>query len=291
MQPARVPLSSPSIVRKRLRATRQALDCEGQIVCADNLAFTESLPDGCCDLIYIDPPFNSGKNHTVAAGGLRVRDVWSGDIDVYMAFLTPRLGQMYRLLADTGTMYVHLDWHAVHYVKVYLDGLFGAGNFLNEVVWSYRTGGLSKQWFARKHDTILVYAKRKGMHRFNVLRQGEFRTDGMNYDDAGRPYKKTKKGRLYFHREGPALTDVWDIPFLSTVSSERVGYPTQKPEALLDRIVRASSNPGDLLADFFCGSGTTLVVARRLGRRFVGCDVSRGAVRIAQQRLAGIGRP
>jgi DNA modification methylase len=107
----------------------------------------------------------------------------------------------------------------------------------------------------------------------------------MNYDDEGRPYKQTRAGRLYFHADGPALTDVWDIPFLSTVSNERTGYPTQKPEALLERIIRASSDPGDLVADFFCGSGTTLAAAARLGRHWIGCDLAPEAVEDTRRRL------
>jgi DNA modification methylase len=206
-------------------------------------------------------------------------------MDSYLAFLEPRCRQMRRLLKPSGTLYVHLDWHAVHYVKVLLDDVFGGDNFLNEVVWSYRTGGRSPRWFARKHDTLLVYAKKLGDHKFHVLRDGEFRTDGMNVDEHGRPYKQTRAGRLYFHPDGPAVTDVWEIPFLSTVSSERLGYPTQKPEALLERIISASSDPGDRVADFFCGSGTTAAVARRLGRRWLACDISPEAVAIARARL------
>ncbi|MHC4444868.1 MAG: DNA-methyltransferase [Planctomycetota bacterium] len=258
---------------------------QGQIQCGDNLPLMVSLPDSCCNLIYADPPFFTGKQQSQSAGGHKFGDSWPGGVKGYLAFLQPRLEQMYRLLKSTGTLYVHLDWHAVHYVKVLLDEVFGAANFLNEVIWSYRTGGRSTRWFARKHDTILVYARQMGKHRFHVLRDGEFRTDGMNYDHRGRPYKTTRKGRLYFHPDGPALTDVWEIPFLSTVSRERVGYPTQKPEALLERIISASSNRGDVVGDFFCGSGTTLVVAQRLHRRWIGCDVSAEAVRLARKRL------
>jgi len=247
------------------------------------------LPSGCLDLIYADPPFCTGKSPSSRGSNRKTfPDRWPGGLDAFMAFLRPRLEQMHRLLAPTGTLYVHLDWHAVHYVKVELDALFGYENFLNEIIWSYRTGGLSRRWFGRKHDTILVYAKQLGRHVFHVQRDGVFRTDGMNYDAHGRPYKSTRRGRLYFHPSGPALTDVWDIPFLSTVSSERTGYPTQKPEALLERIIRASSRRGQWVADFFCGSGTTLAVAERLGRRWLGCDISPDAVRIARRRLAAL---
>lgn len=259
---------------------------QGQVVCADNLDFMARLPDGAVDLIYADPPFATGKAKSQGRSSPRFEDAWPGGRAGFLAFLQPRLEQMHRLLARTGTLYVHLDWHAVHYVKVMLDELFGETNFLNEIIWSYRTGGRSQRWFARKHDTILVYAKSGGDHTFHVLRDGVFRTDGMKYDERGQPYKQTRSGRLYFHPDGPALTDVWEIPFLSTVGLERTGYPTQKPETLLARVIRASSNPGDLVADFFCGSGTTPAVAQRLDRRWLACDVSAEAVQLARQRLA-----
>ncbi len=245
----------------------------------------QSLPDAGIDLIYVDPPFKTGRVQRQGREGHAFADRWPGGIRAYLAFLEPRLREMCRLLKPTGSIYVHLDWHAVHYVKVLLDGIFGYRNFLNEIVWSYRTGGISARWFGRKHDTILAYAKRIGRHTFHVLRDGRFRTDGLNYDEAGRPYKQTRRGRLYFDPAGPALTDVWEIPFLSTVSLERTGYPGQKPLALLDRIIRAASNRGDLVADFFCGSGTTLVAAKGLGRRWIGCDLSPRAVALARRRL------
>jgi DNA modification methylase len=261
-----------------------------------------SLPDGCCDLVYADPPFFTGKNHRqtrprqhgkrspdpgpASQSGHEVADSWPGGLESYLGFLRPRLEQMRRLLKDTGTLYVHLDWHAVHYVKVMLDEVFGFDHFLNEIIWWYRTGGRNTRWLARKHDTILAYARVMGRQKFHVLRDGTFRTDGMNHDEDGRPYKQTRAGRLYFHPDGPALTDVWELPFLSTVSLERTGYPTQKPEALLERIVQISTDPGDTVADFFCGSGTTLAVADRLDRRWIGCDISPDAVGIARSRLA-----
>jgi site-specific DNA-methyltransferase (adenine-specific) len=256
------------------------------IFVGDNLPIMQGLPDAGIDLIYADPPFKTGKMREQGSEGHRYDDRWPGGIRGYLAFLEPRLREMHRLLKPAGSLYVHLDWHAAHYVKVLLDGIFGYESFLNEIVWSYRTGGVSANWFGRKHDTILVYAKQIGRHTFHVLRDGEFRTDGMNYDEDGRPYKQTKRGRLYFHPDGPAMTDVWEIPFLSTVSLERTGYPGQKPLALLERIIRASSNPGDLVADFFCGSGTTLVAAKQLGRRWLGCDSSARAVAVVRRRLS-----
>jgi site-specific DNA-methyltransferase (adenine-specific) len=256
-----------------------------QVHAGDNLSLMPRLPGGCCDLIYLDPPFSTGKTRSNSGCTNSYRDQWIGGLDAYLAFMQPRLEQCRRLLAAHGTLYVHLDWRAAHYVRARLDDVFGRENFLNEVIWHYRTGGVARRWFGRKHDTILVYARLLGRHRFHVQRDGAFRTDGLKYDEDGRPYKSTRRGRLYFHADGPVMTDVWDIPFLSTVSLERTGWPTQKPLALLERIIRASSNPGDLVADFFCGSGTTLVAARRLGRRYLGCDISAEAVRIAKRRL------
>jgi site-specific DNA-methyltransferase (adenine-specific)/adenine-specific DNA-methyltransferase len=256
----------------------------GSVTCADNLAFMQTLPAACCDLIYVDPPFFSGRQQRRSNDHV-VHDHWPDGLQSYLEFLRPRFVEMHRLLKETATLYVHLDWHAVHHAKVLLDEIFGYENFLNEIIWSYRTGGRNERWFARKHDTILLYARRIGQHKFHVLRAGKFRTDGLNYDENGRPYKNTKKGRLYFNPEGPAMTDVWEIPFLSTVSLERNGYPTQKPDALLERIILASSDPGDLVADFFCGSGTTLAVAQRLGRAWIGSDIADQAVQLARRRL------
>ena len=259
----------------------------GVVTCCDNLVVLEELADGVCDLIYVDPPFGTGQRRR--GSGPRAPafdDPRAGGMEAFCRFLQPRFERMHRVLSDRGSIYVHLDWRTAHHVRVLLEAIFGARNFLNEIIWSYRTGGRSRRWFARKHDTILLYAKRLGRHTFNLLRDGEFRTLGMNVDKRGRFYKTTRTGRLYFHRDGPAVTDVWEIPFLSTVSKERNGYPSQKPEALLERIIRASSSEGDLVADFFCGSGTTLAVAQRLGRRYLGCDVNPQAVTIATARLS-----
>lgn len=255
----------------------------------DNLHVMRQLPSESIDLIYIDPPFFSGRQYNVIFGDqneLRsFSDIWEGGMPSYLIWLSVRFYEMKRLLKKTGSIYVHCDWHASHYIKVEMDKIFGYENLLNEVIWSYRTGGVSKQWFSRKHDVLLFYARNNGSHGFNVQRSGEFRTKGMNYDEDGRPYKTTKKGRLYFNVEGPVVTDVWEIPFLSTVSRERIGYPTQKPEALLERVISASSNEGDVLADFFCGSGTMAAVAQRMARSWIACDQSRVAVAITADRL------
>ncbi len=262
-------------------------DAAVMITCCDNLALLSATAADSIDLIYIDPPFGTGRRRATTTSGQHYADS-ARDVHTTIDTLRPRLAAMHQVLKPSGTIYVHLDWRVAHYIKVLMDELFGPDNFLNEVIWHYRTGGSSRRWFGRKHDTILVYAKTCGRHTFNIVRAGAFRTDGLNYDGAGRPYKTTRKGRLYFNPDGPAATDVWDIPFLSTVATERTGYPTQKPERLLERIIAASSNPGDIVADYFCGSGTTLTVARRLGRLALGCDINSAAVDISRRRLAHV---
>lgn len=274
----------PSGVRSAAAKTHAlAVD---RIVCDDNLVYMSSLPDGCCDLIYADPPFNSKRTVGPTKRHRATFDDRHGEgVRGFLDFLGPRVLEMHRVLSPTGCLYVHLDWRTVHYMKMMLDEVFGQDHFLNEIIWSYRSGGVAKRWFARKHDTLLLYAREVGAHTFNRLRHGEYRTLDLRMSSDGRPFKQTRNGRLYFHPEGPAIPDVWDIPFLSTVSKERVGYPTQKPEALLERVIRASSNEGDVVADFFCGSGTTLAVAAKLKRRWLGCDLNPDAVAITQRRL------
>lgn len=261
----------------------------GQIHHAENLSFMRRLPDGCCDLIYADPPFLSGRPRRGAdrASGeaATFHDRSASERKAYVAFLVERFEQMRRVLSREGSLYAHVDFRLSGHLRVALDELFGADALLNEIIWCYRTGGRTGSHFARKHDTLLLYARHPGAHYFHLPRGGSYRTDGLKRDAEGRPYKQTRRGRLHFHAEGPALTDVWDIPFLSTVSRERTGYPTQKPLALLNRIITASSRPDAVVGDFFCGSGTTLAAAQQLGRRWIGCDVNLQAVRMARSRL------
>ncbi len=282
-------VSLPTQVVERVSFGHPQLE-PNRLFWGDNLHVMRQLPSQSIDVIYGDPPFFSGRQYNVIFGDqneLRsFSDIWEGGMPGYLIWLNARLYEMKRLLKATGTILIHCDWHASHYIKVEMDKVFGHENFLNEIVWSYRTGGVSKQWFSRKHDVLLFYARNNGMHKFNVQRSGEFRTEGMNYDEEGRPYKSTKKGRLYFNAEGPAMTDVWEIPFLSTVSLERIGYPTQKPEALLEPVIKAASDEGDVVADFFSGGGTTPAVAQRLKRRWVACDQSRVAVALTADRIS-----
>lgn len=256
----------------------------------DALRVAALLPDGGIDLIYADPPFFTGRRQRHAANGTAFEDAWSGGLDGYLAWLTPVLAEFHRLLAPTGTLYLHLDWHAVHYVKVALDGIFGIDCFMNELIWHYGLGAArSRSHFLRKHDTLLVY-RRGPEATFNVLRGAVTRAMANKYrhqDERGRFMHS--RGRRYYLKGGKPLDSVWEIPSIAATSAERLGYPTQKPEALLERIVRASSNPGDTVLDPFCGSGTTPAVAQRLGRRWVAADASRAAIDLTAARLRRAG--
>ena len=242
-----------------------------------------SLPDASIDLIYADPPFFTGKAQRRNGNGYA--DAWPA-MDAYIAWLGVRLREMRRLLRPTGTLYVHCDWHAGHYIKVELDGIFGRERFLNEIVWRYGLGAANaRRHFLRKHDTIFVYA-RGPAPTFNVVRGDATPAMLAKYcheDEHGR--YMMSRGKRYYLQGGKPLDSVWEIPAIAATSRERLGYPTQKPEALLERIILASSNEGDVVADFFCGSGTTAAVAERLGRRWIACDDSDAAVRMTQDRL------
>lgn len=274
----------------------------------DCLHVMRMLPSESLDLIYIDPPFFSGRNYNIVFGDRNeVRsfsDIWEGGMPGYLIWLNARLYEMKRLLRDTGNIVVHCDWHASHYIKLELDRLFGYESFRNEIVWSYHSGGASSRYFSRKHDVLFWYAKNSKEYFF------EDRDARAPYTESTiKAYNKTdsegNRYKLITHRDGTSekvfarnldrgrlLTDVWeDIPHLANWSAEKVGYPTQKPEKLIDRVIRALSPPGGVVADFVCGGGTTLAVAQMLGRKWIGSDVSRVAVAITAERLAGILAP
>jgi DNA modification methylase len=263
------------------------------IVAGDNLPVLESLPEESIHLIYVDPPFATGtpKGRTPD----RRYDDRFGGVPAFIAWMRPRLEQFRRLLARTGSLFVHLDYRAVHYMKVELDQVFGPACFVNEIVWCYSVGGKSARSFGRKHDTILWYGKTAGEHAFYPDEVRIARKAGSHMrvvaDTAGRPVqvkRDRKTGKIYEYpvHEGKIPEDYWtDIETLNRGDRERTGWPTQKPEALLERIIRATTRPGDRVADFFCGSGTTLAVADRLGRHILGVDLSEEAVAIARARL------
>jgi DNA modification methylase len=255
----------------------------------DNLHVMRQLPSESIDLIYIDPPFFSGRQYNVIFGDqneLRsFSDIWEGGMPGYLIWLNARLYEMKRLLKKTGSIYVHCDWHASHYIKVEMDKIFGHENLRNEIIWCYRQGGRSNVEFPKKHDTLLWYSRGTNW-TFNAdpIRVPYEGTGGFQTSGKGVTNKAT--GRTYLPNPlGKVPEDWWDIPALPPMSSERIGYPTQKPLALLERIVGVSTNKNDIVADFFAGGGTTVAVAQRLGRRWIACDQSRVAVAITADRL------
>lgn len=243
------------------------------LYCDDNLDRLRAMPDECVDLIYLDPPFFSNRNYEVIWGDeAEVRsfqDRWEGGIHVYVSWMRDRMMQLRRLLKPTGSIYLHCDWHASHYLKVMMDDVFDRGNFLNNVVWLYGLGGSSDRYWPRKHDDILWYSKEKDQHYFQATRVAA---------TSQRMKGETKKS-----------PDYWDIPTINNMAKERLGYPTQKPEALLQQVIESSSRPGDVVLDPFAGCGTALVVAERLRRRWVGIDISPTAVELMRRRMGRIG--
>ena len=276
---------------------------ENRLILGDNLTVMNALlPDyeGKINLIYADPPFFTNRKYPARIGrGEDSRkpgdwrlvegylDHWP-DLDAYLQFLYERLSVMVRLLVPTGTLYLHLDWHADSYARLILDELMGAENMVNEIIWTYHGPSPIRRAFNRKHDTILMYAKGKD-YTFNV-------------DDVREPYNpstvktfeassKAGFGKVPDLARGKVPEDWWYFPVVARLHNERTGYPTQKPETLLERMILASSNPGDIVADFFCGSGTTPYVAARHGRRFISSDRTWRAVHTSRGRLTSTKAP
>ncbi len=238
------------------------------IYCGDNLEVLAKFPEKSVDLIYADPPFFSNKHYEIIWGnGAEMKvyeDRWKGGINVFIEWMSERLWQCYRVLKDTGSMYLHCDRRANAHLRVAMNSIFGDDKFQNEIVWAYRTGGVSKRRFGHKHDTILFYTKTLN-YTFNPLKERIY------YEKPFFISNKDAEGRYY---ADVLMRDVWEIPAVINVSKERLGYPTQKPEALLKRIIEASSNKDDIVLDPFCGCGTTLVAAHLFGRKWLGIDVS-----------------
>jgi len=253
----------------------------------DNLHVMRTLPNESIDLIYIDPPFFSGRNYNMIFQDrnevMTFEDIWEGGLPAYQIWLNARLVEMKRLLKPTGSIYVHLDWHASHYVKVEMDKIFGYENFRNEIIYCYGGGGIPKIDFPRKHDNILRYTKDwKVYETFNT----EYRPYGEWTKVHQSRHSLTTGGTPLDTERGTPLNDWWnDITHLTSYQKEWVGYPTQKPEQLIERIIKISSNEGDVVADFFCGGGTTPVVAQRLGRRWIASDISRIAIEVTKGRI------
>ncbi len=263
------------------------------IYCGDCLLKLKEIPSDSIDLIYIDPPFSSNRNYVAFWEEQEKRHFEDRfeNVTAYLDYMLPRVKELYRILSPKGSFYYHCDWHASHYIKVLLDrdDLFGYDNFLNEIVWHYRRWPSKSMAYQRFHDVILFYAKNKGSHVFNTL-----------YQEIAEITRKIHKGKkqqalvIDGHRwskdseEETGSTPMGDAWYISTIAGnakERLGYPTQKPEALLERIIKASSNEDDIVLDAFCGCGTTIAVAQRLKRRWIGIDISPTACRVIAQRL------
>ena len=255
--------------------------------CKDRLS---EIPTGSVDLIYLDPPFFTNKKYeeqmqdTSEAMKASFEDRWAGGVDHFIKWIRPALSECHRVLKDTGSIYLHCDWHADSELDVEMKRIFGVENKRNAIAWCYEWLGRATKQFVRKHDTILFYTKTK-VNTFNVQRvprkveMPEFAVS-----------KYWGKGKVaHYHPEGRMVQDFWtDIAISRKGMKEHTGYPTQKPEKLLERIIRASSNEGDLVLDPFMGSGTTLAVAAKLERNFIGIDISERACQIAKTRLGDI---
>ena len=262
----------------------------------DNLPLMSEMPSESVSLIYIDPPFNTGRvqaktrlkttrdpnGDRTGFQGRRYRtekgetSSFADVFDDYLGFLEPRLKDGFRLLSSSGLFYFHIDYREVHYCKILLDRIFGRECFLNEVIWAYDYGGRSKRRWPAKHDNILLYAKDPERYTFN-------------YEDIERvPYMAPGLVGPGKAARGKVPTDVWWHTIVGTNSDEKLGYPTQKPLAILKRIVQASSDPGDLVMDFFAGTGTTGAAAYQLGRPFVLIDDNEEALRAMAKRFDGL---
>ncbi|MGO9488991.1 MAG: DNA-methyltransferase [Solirubrobacteraceae bacterium] len=272
---------------------------EDQILLGENLALLPSLAEGSFQLVYLDPPFNTGRVQarrtlrTVADpdGGrigfkgrryrteLLERSSYRDSFDDYLAFLAPRLEQARRLLSVEGTLYFHIDYREAHHCKLLLDEIFGRDCFLNEIIWAYDYGARAKRRWPAKHDTILVYVRDSDRYHFDseAVDREPYMAPGLVTPE------KAARGKL--------PTDVWWHTIVPTAGGEKTGYPTQKPEGVLRRIVQASTRPGDWCLDCFAGSGTLGAVAAQLGRRYVLIDSSPEAVRVMRRRLAAVERP
>lgn len=270
---------------------------KNQLILGDNLEVLKDIPSESVDLCYVDPPFFSNRHYEVIWGDegevASFNDRWAGGINHYIEWLYKRVEQIYRVLKPTGSFYLHCDWHANAYIRVHiLDKIFGDKNFVNEIVWWYKGNSVPRSCFPRKHDVIFCYSKGRGISlNFDdiLVPYSELTEKRYNHvDENGRRYKvsalRNGKQDIVYMKKGKYPDDVWDD--VHTVrGKESIGYPTQKPEALLERIIKASSNPGNVVLDAFCGGGTTPAVARRLGRKFIGIDQSVRAIAVSNARL------
>lgn len=267
------------------------------LLAGDSASGLESMR-GKIDLIYIDPPFDSKADYrtkiTLPNVNLNQKptvieqfayaDTWKDGTVSYLKMIYPRLALMRELLSEKGSIYVHIDWHVGHYVKILLDDIFGKENFINEIVWHYKDpSGTVKDRYKKKHDNIFFYAKNEGIHKFNLDDVREEYSEGTK--------KQAETGAISFGRItqinelGKVRDDVWNIPIINSMAKERLGYSTQKPEKLIEIIIKASSNENSIVADFFGGSGTTASVAEKLDRRWISSDIGKPSIMVQRKRL------
>ena len=248
------------------------------------------------DLIYIDPPFFSGVNYKIEVSeenkvydSIAYIDSWQKDLDSYLQMLYERILLFQKLLSPTGLLFIHLDWHASHYIRILLDEVFGENRFVNNIIWYYYNKySAGKKNLPRAYDNILVYSKSQH-YTFNEIRipRKKPRRQLMRVNVNGvLKNAKDENGHVKYRIvTDKKLDDVWKIPCLQPASKEWTGFPTQKHHKLLERIIELGSNDGDLIADFFCGSGTTLLAAEKLKRRWIGCDISEYSMYLTKKRL------
>lgn len=292
---------------------RQLKGWTNKLIWGDNKLILSSLKNGPMrqeieeqggiKLIYIDPPFDVGADFSMnieigdeeftkrpnVLEELAYRDTWGKGVDSFIAMIYERLSLMSELLANDGSIYVHSDYRVNSYIRLILDELLGKKNFRNEVIWSYKSAGMSTSTFPRKHNNIYYFSKSDDRifnpiyvpHDEKVLKR-------FQRDEHG-PYQLVRGKKYYANKQGKPVEDVWEI-LLANRDSQRTDYPTQKPEALLERIIKASSNEGDIVADFFAGSGTTLVVAEKLGRKWIGSDLGKFSIHTTRKRMIGVQR-
>ena len=281
-----------------------------KIFWGDNLQVMSHLMKdyrGKIDLVYIDPPFDSkadykkkivmkGVGKTSSFEEKQYGDIWTND--EYLQFMYERLIIICDLLSDTGALYLHCDYHKSHQLKLILDELFGQNNFRNEIIWSYSTLGRPNDRFAQKHDSIFVYGKTVNTY-FNVegakipYTEEYIKSHFRDVDENGKQCRKrfdAGKWRTYYPDAGMIPNDVWDIPYENSMSKNRLDYPTQKPEALLERIIKSATKEGDIVFDCFMGSGTKQAVSMKLGRRFIGADINLGSIQTTTKRLISVSR-
>lgn len=271
-----------------------------QVMCADSLQILKEMESEKIDLIYMDPPFFTqemqrltGKNQEIQ---YEFSDKWK-DMNAYLEYMKVRLEESRRVLKDTGSIFVHCDRNASHYLKVLMDSVFGIENFQSEIIWSYKRWSNSKKGLLNNHQVILFYSK-TDTFKFNKIYTDYSETTNIDQilqervrDSRGKAvYKTDENGEVVLgqSKKGVPLSDVWEIPYLNPKAKERVGYPTQKPIILLEQIVKLVTNEGDIVMDPFAGSGTTLVAAKLLNRKYIGVDISKEAVDLAEKRLEAL---